>query len=203
MKSLQEMQSKVVNDVPQRHTTQLGLHFKHAQHVRSEDNLTSPLLLGSLHGVMRSGESPFLGSLHGVMNGDRPHTDEPAPEELTGGRDVPVDYVKRPVGGTGQCAQKENMQLSPGHRLSDHWDLLGHVDGSATVNTQNGGLSMATSSSRASTWVQEYNYQKRNHTILANQQQQQQRQIDKGEPSTPPSGRACGATCAKVWNVVR
>ena len=121
---------------------------------------------------MKSGESPFLGSLHGVMNGDRPYTDEQAPKEPTGGKDVSVDYVRRPIDDTGQCEPKENMRCSPGDRLSHHWDLLGHVDGSATVR-ENGCLSTATSST--------------GNGSLA---------------TTIPSVRGRGATCAKVWNVV-
>ena len=94
--------------------------------------------------------------------------------EPPGGKDVAVDYVRRTIDGTTRCAALYDVHGSFGHRLNHHWDLLEHVDGSVTVKRENGCLSTATSS------------------------------IGKGRLApTLPSRRAYGATCAKIWNVVR
>ena len=75
-----------------------------------------------------------------------------------------------------ECAALYDVHDFSGHQLPHHWDILELVDGSATVNAKNGCLSTATSLTRVSMWA---------------------------EPAALPGGRACGATCAKVWNVVR
>ena len=38
------------------------------------------------------------------------------------------------IEGTRECAALQSMRGFFGHRLSNHWDILQHVDGSATVS---------------------------------------------------------------------
>ena len=92
--------------------------------------------------------------LHDVRDGDRPDTVR-APEPQ-GGKDVSVCYVTWTIDSTKECAALYDVHDSFGHRLSHHWDILRHVDGSVTVKRDNGCLSTASSSTRESTWVQEY-----------------------------------------------
>ena len=137
--------------------------------MRSEEYLTSPPV-DSLQRV-RGGESPFRVEPQDVRNGDRLDTDERG-SEPPGGKDVVVCYGTVTIDSTMECAALQRVHDSFGHRLSHHWDVLQHVDGSATVR-ENGCLSTATPST--------------GNGSLA---------------TTLPSGRGRGATCAKVWNVV-
>ena len=137
--------------------------------MRSEDNLAPPLREESLHDVS-CGASPFQ-NLHDVRDGDRPDTLR-APEPQ-GGKDVSVCLVTGTIDNTKECAALDDVHDSFEHRLNHHWDILGHVDGSATVR-ENGCLSTATSSTE--------------NGSLA---------------TTIPSVRGRGATCAKVWNAIR
>ena len=53
---------------------------------------------------------------------------------------------ERTIDTTARCVALQDVHDSSGHRLSRHWDILGHVDGSVTVKRENGCLSTACSS---------------------------------------------------------
>ncbi len=112
-----------------RHTTKSGLRSIGSLHEseKSEDNLTSPPFLGSLHGVMRGGASPFLGSLHGVMNGDRPDTDERG-SEPPGGKDVAVCGS----GSSAVCARGTTVEGCIAH-LGVHYSIGNRLSRSLVV----------------------------------------------------------------------
>ena len=112
--------------------------------MRSEDNLTSPLHIDSPQCV-RGGESPFsIDSPECAKNGDQSCTDERG-SEPPGGKDVAVCYGTVTTDST-RGAALQSMYGSFVHRLSHHWDVLQHVDGSVTVKRENGCLSTASSS---------------------------------------------------------
>jgi hypothetical protein len=124
---------------------------------------------------VRGGESPSLKLQQDVTDGDRPDTVR-APRTY-GGKGVAEYCVRGTIDNTARCVAQQDVHVLSGSRLSlnqDEYHILQHVDGSVTVRRENGCLSTATSS------------------------------IRKGRLApTLPSRRAYGATCAKVWNVVR
>ncbi len=139
--------------------------------MRSEDNLASPLI-DSLKSVS-SGESPFRVEPHDARAGDQSCTEQRDPDP-PGGKDVPVYHEGGVIDSTARCAALQDVYDSSGYRLSHHWDILGHVDGSVTVQRENSCLSTACTST------------------------------GKGSLApTLPSRRVHGTTCAKVWNAVR
>ena len=113
--------------------------------MRSEDNLTSPPI-ESLQDVS-GGESPNPRRVTARCDGwgsilQREAGSGPARWE---GRCSML--CERTIDSTARCAALQDVHDSSGHRLSRHWDILGHVDGSVTVKRENGCLSTACSSS--------------------------------------------------------
>ena len=144
--------------------------------MRSEDNLTSPSPEGSRQDV-RGGASPFQqlpeGSRQDVRSeewGSAGHRAGPGAARWEGRCSM---LSERTIVAQQDVQHNKMCMTLFGHRLSHHWDILRHVDGSATVR-ENGCLSTATPSTG-------------NGSLAA----------------TLPSRRGRGATCAKVWNAIR
>ena len=62
---------------------------------------------------MRSGESPFRVDPQDARNGDRPDTARGS--EPPGGKDVAVDYVRRTIDSTMECAALQIVHDSLGY----------------------------------------------------------------------------------------